>query len=76
MPTDTGTPYNIHYPVSGDVANVPKDMGTLANDVETALNTKLTASVAASTYQKKITVLPVGSALPTGASDGDVVFFV
>lgn len=73
---DTGTPYTLRYPASTDVANVPSDMSKLANDVETALNTKLTAATAASTYQKKVTVLPVGTALPTGASDGDLVFFV
>ncbi len=38
---DTGSPYTLRYPVASDVVNAHVDIQNLAEDTETALNTKL-----------------------------------
>lgn len=76
MATSTGAPYNLPYPQSGDVADVPSDMGNLAGKTRDALNLKLDRTTADSTYQPKIKVQKTGTALPATGNNGDLVVFV
>ena len=74
----TVTPYNLRVPQISEVAEVPQDLENLAFSIQRALDTKLTASTASTTYQSRIQVV-VGtsvSALPATAPEGTVIFLV
>ena len=73
------TKYLLPYPGNGSVANVPQDIKDLADSTETALTGKMDTApgiTTAAAMQKKIQVLPIASAPPTGGADGDIIFYV
>lgn len=68
MPTTS--PSNLRYPASTDTPNVPRDMGYLAADVETALATK--ATTAHQHSGTDLTVVDAAGDLLVGSADNTV----
>lgn len=88
MPTTSGLPYSLRLPVDGDIADVPADLGHIAEDLTTVLNTKLqradltlpggtVVEGADKLYQTKIEFF-TGPGLPAVGSydEGDIIFVV
>jgi hypothetical protein len=75
-------PYSLHVPGDDDLADVPADLTTLATDITTALNGKMSrADVggvpgADTLYQKKIKIVTSVPSSTSGYEEGDIIFVV
>jgi len=72
----TNDPYQLPYPVDGDVANVPADIKKLADQLVVVLNKKLEEAPARVIFQTKVKVV---TSVPTSAAtyvENDVIFVI